>query len=197
MCIFKSHFSLSAQTNTMKDISSTLLVRYQRYESPVGPLLLAAAGDALCLCDWLGRPSAARNKRRMERMLQVRFVEAPSAVVLRAKEQLDEYFAGRRRAFSLPLRAVGTDFQQRVWNALHEIPFGQTCTYKDIALRLGDVRAVRAVAQAVGSNPLSIVCPCHRVVGSDHTLTGFAGGLAAKRALLELENVRGICGEND
>lgn len=130
-------------------------------------------------------------------MLNVRFVEAPSAVVLRAKEQLDEYFAGRRHAFSLPLRAVGTDFQQCVWNALYEIPFGQTCTYKDIALRLGDVRAVRAVAQAVGSNPLSIVCPCHRVVGSDRTLTGFAGGLAAKRALLELENVRGICGEND
>ncbi len=178
----------------MKQFDPELLVCYQRYDSPVGPLVLAAFGDALCLCDWLGRPSAARNKRRLERMLKVWFMEAPSEVVLRAKEQLDEYFAGKRRSFSLPLFPVGTDFQKRVWNALQEIPFGETCSYKEIAQRLGDASSVRAVAQAVGSNPLAILCPCHRVVGSNSSLTGFAGGLEAKQTLLELEHA--TCGEN-
>lgn len=172
----------------MKNATPKLLVCYQRYVSPVGPLVLASAGDALCLCDWLGKPSAERNKRRVARLLNAEFVEAPSDIILRAASQLDEYFAGRRTTFSLSLLPVGTDFQRSVWNALLEIPFGETRSYKDIALRVGNVKAVRAVAQVVGMNPLSIICPCHRVVGSDRSLTGFAGGLAAKKALLKLEN---------
>lgn len=96
--------------------------------------------------------------------------------------------ACRRKAFDIPLRLVGTDFQQQVWEALLGIPYGETVSYKDIALRVGNPEGVRAVAQAVGANGIAIFIPCHRVVGSNHSLTGFAGGLEAKRMLLEIEN---------
>ena len=105
-----------------------------------------------------------------------------------AKKQLEDYFACRRKAFDIPLRLVGTDFQQQVWEALLGIPYGETVSYKDIALSVGNPEGVRAVAQAVGANGIAIFIPCHRVVGSNHSLTGFAGGLEAKRMLLEIEN---------
>lgn len=121
------------------------------------------------------------------RLLNAELKEEPSAVLLRTKAQLDEYFAGGRRTFDIPLHPVGTDFQKRVWNALLEIPYGETRTYKDIALWVDNLKGVRAVAQAIGANGIGTIIPCHRVIGSDHTLTGFAGGLEAKRILLELE----------
>jgi methylated-DNA-[protein]-cysteine S-methyltransferase len=104
-----------------------------------------------------------------------------------AREQLTAYFAGRLRAFDLPLAPAGTPFQQRVWQALRAIPYGATESYRGLAARLGDPRAVRAVAAAVGRNPLSIVVPCHRVIGADGSLVGYAGGLETKRLLLRLE----------
>lgn len=104
--------------------------------------------------------------------------------------QLNEYFAGTRTTFTIPLRHVGTDFQQRVWNALLQIPYGTTRSYKDIAIGVGKAKAIRAVAQAIGANGISIFIPCHRVIGSNHSLTGFAGGLEAKRMLLEMEHRR-------
>ena len=159
----------------------------QYYDSPCGQIVLASVGEELCLCDWNGKPCAERNKRRLVRLLNAELKEEPSAVLLRTKAQLDEYFAGGRRTFDIPLHPVGTDFQKRVWNALLEIPYGETRTYKDIALRVDNLKGVRAVAQAIGANGIGIIIPCHRVIGSDHTLTGFAGGLEAKRILLELE----------
>ena len=159
----------------------------QYYDSPCGQIVLASVGEELCLCDWNGKPCAERNKRRLVRQLNAELKEEPSAVLLRTKAQLDEYFAGGRRTFDIPLHPVGTDFQKRVWNALLEIPYGETRTYKDIALWVDNLKGVRAVAQAIGANGIGIIIPCHRVIGSDHTLTGFAGGLEAKRILLELE----------
>ena len=159
----------------------------QYYDSPCGQIVLASVGEELCLCDWNGKPCAERNKRRLVRQLNAELKEEPSAVLLRTKAQLVEYFAGERRAFDIPLHPVGTDFQKRVWNALLEIPYGETRTYKDIALWVDNLKGVRAVAQAIGANGIGIIIPCHRVIGSDHTLTGFAGGLEAKRILLELE----------
>ena len=159
----------------------------QYYDSPCGQIVLASVGEELCLCDWNGKSCAERNKRRLVRLLNAELKEEPSAVLLRTKAQLDEYFAGGRRTFDIPLHPVGTDFQKRVWNALLEIPYGETRTYKDIALRVDNLKGVRAVAQAIGANGIGIIIPCHRVIGSDHTLTGFAGGLEAKRILLELE----------
>lgn len=102
--------------------------------------------------------------------------------------QLQEYFDGKRRIFDLPLAPQGTDFQKKVWQALLEIPFGKTTSYLELSRKLGDVKAIRAVASANGKNPLWIVIPCHRVIGSDGSLTGYAGGLWRKKWLLELES---------
>ncbi|MFT3807555.1 methylated-DNA--[protein]-cysteine S-methyltransferase [Arenimonas sp.] len=105
------------------------------------------------------------------------------------REQLMQYFAGERREFDLPLHPVGSEFQLQVWNTLAEIPFGQTWCYEDVARRLGDLKATRAVGAANGRNPLPIVLPCHRVIGKDGSLTGFGGGLPIKQYLLEHEGV--------
>jgi methylated-DNA-[protein]-cysteine S-methyltransferase len=104
-----------------------------------------------------------------------------------AREQLEEYFAGNRQTFTLPLKQAGTAFQQSVWQALQEIPFGQICSYSDIANAIGKPKAVRAVGAANGRNNIAIVIPCHRVIGANGTLTGYAGGLERKEILLKLE----------
>ena len=107
-----------------------------------------------------------------------------SSVLELARQQLDEYFLGIRRSFEIPLHPVGTDFQRKVWNALLDIPYGETRSYKEIAQSIGNPNCVRAVAGAIGANGISILIPCHRIIGSNRSLTGFAGGLEAKRILL-------------
>lgn len=165
-------------------------VNVQYYDSPCGEIVLASVDDALCLCDWNDKPCAERNKRRLARLLKADFKEESSCVLQQTIKELDEYFAGHRKNFDIKLQPVGTEFQQQVWQALQEIPYGETRTYKDIALRINNIKGVRAVAQAIGANGISILIPCHRVVGSDDTLTGFAGGLDAKRTLLRTEGCR-------
>ena len=165
-----------------------LTICFQYYDSPCGEMLLASAGDELCLCDWSGMPCAGRNTRRLARWFDAEFTESATEVINLTKARLNEYFAGKRKVFDIPLRPVGTPFQRRVWDVLSGIPFGQTRTYRDIAQQVGTPKGVRAVARAIGANGLCILIPCHRVIGSDHSLTGFAGGLDAKRRLLELEN---------
>ena len=113
--------------------------------------------------------------------------ELQKSLFAQAVTELDEYFAGKRKAFEIQLRLVGTDFQHEVWNALRSIPYGATKSYKDIAQCIGKPKAVRAVAGAISANGISILIPCHRVIGSNHSLTGYAGGLEAKRMLLEME----------
>ena len=109
-------------------------------------------------------------------------------VLQEAVRQLNDYFEGKRTNFDFTLNPKGTEFQQKVWNGLLEIPFGKTCSYMDLSKKLGDVKAIRAVASANGKNPLWIVVPCHRVIGTDGSLTGYAGGLWRKKWLLEHEN---------
>lgn len=120
-------------------------------------------------------------------MLGAEFEDGNSEITELAARQLDEYFSGERQQFDVPLMPVGTDFQKIVWNELLKIPFGATLSYREIARLTGRTEAVRAVANAIGVNGLSIFIPCHRVVGADGSLTGYAGGLPAKRILLELE----------
>lgn len=149
--------------------------------------MLGAFGDQLCLCDWRVEKHRDHVDRRLKKILNAEFEEGSSDVIEKAVWQLDEYFARKRRTFDVPLLFVGTDFQKTVWNELQAIPFGQTLSYGDMARRIGMPTAVRAVANANGANSISIFAPCHRVIGSDRSLTGYGGGLDAKRYLLALE----------
>lgn len=162
-------------------------IHIQYYNSPCGEIVLASMGNELYLCDWNKMPCAERNKRRLAKYINAEFKVETSSVMERTKKQLDEYFAGVRKAFDIPLHPVGTEFQQQVWNALLEIPYGEIRSYKDIALSIANPKGIRAVAQAIGANGISILIPCHRVIGSNHSLTGFAGGIEAKRVLLQIE----------
>ena len=162
-------------------------INIQYFNSSCGLFVLASFGDKLCLCDWSNNPCAERNKRRIERYLNASFKIETTSVLEEAKRQLDGYFAGNRKAFTIPLHFVGTDFQQQVWNELLNIPYGATISYKEIAQNIGKPKAVRAVAGAIGANGISILIPCHRVIGSDKSLTGYAGGLKAKKMLLQIE----------
>ena len=163
-------------------------VNIQYYDSPCGQLVLASVGDELCLCDWNEKPCAERNKRRLVRLMNAEIVTASSPILEQTKQELDEYFIGKRKTFDILLHTVGTDFQKQVWQALLEIPYGETRTYKEIAQRVDNVKGVRAVAQAIGANGMSIIIPCHRVIGTNHSLIGFAGGIEAKRLLLNIES---------
>jgi methylated-DNA-[protein]-cysteine S-methyltransferase len=151
---------------------------YTKVESPVGPLTLVAEGDALVGLYFANAPLAAAPPAAWvhdERRLGA------------AAAQLAEYFAGERTAFDLPLAPHGTPFQRAVWDALLEIPFGETASYGELARAIGKPAASRAVGAANGRNPLAIVIPCHRVIGADGSMTGYGGEIARKRALLELE----------
>jgi len=165
------------------------IIKIKRYEAPCGVLMLGSFGDKLCLCDWQVEQHHDHVVRRMKRILQSEFEEGTSEVIEKAEQQLDEFFAGKRKAFDVPLLFVGTEFQKTVWNFLLTIPFGTTISYGEMAQQIGKPTAVRAVANANGANPISVFAPCHRVIGSDHSLTGYGGGLEAKRWLLELEGV--------
>ncbi len=162
-------------------------INIQYYNSPYGELILASVGEELCLCDWNEMPCAERNKLRLLRYMKAEFKIETSSILELAKKQLDEYFTDNRKIFEIPLHPVGTDFQKKVWNALLDIPYGETRSYKEIAQNIGRPNSVRAVAGAIGANGINILIPCHRIIGCNRSLTGFAGGLETKRILLELE----------
>jgi methylated-DNA-[protein]-cysteine S-methyltransferase len=152
---------------------------YGFVESPLGRILLVSTESALTHVHFVGEkyyPSVDAAWR-----------EALTAPIQAAMRQLEEYFAGKRERFELPLAPHGTPFQREVWKAISGVPFGRTITYGELARRIGSPQAVRAAGAATGRNPIGIVVPCHRIVGSNGSLTGYAGGLARKKALLELE----------
>lgn len=160
-----------------------------QYNSPCGVLMLGSFGDKLCLCDWQVERHRNHVDNRLKRILNAEFEEGLSSVIEIAIGQLDEYFAGKRTEFDVPLLFVGTDFQKKVWNYLLGIPFGETISYGEMAAKIGMPKAVRAVANANGANSMSIFAPCHRVIGSDGSLTGYGGGVKTKEYLLSLEHV--------
>ena len=162
---------------------------YKWVDSPVGRLKLVATDEGLAAILWAtNRPGRVRLKLDAE--------DAGHPVLAEAERQLAEYFDGRRRTFNLKLDFAGTAFQRKVWRALLTIPFGETRSYAQIAKQIGSPRASRAVGAANGRNPISIVAPCHRVIGAGGKLTGFAGGLDAKAYLLALESGRVSDGES-
>ena len=156
----------------MRTAEKVSAVFYTTFESPVGPLLLAGDADALRLVSFESSKHAAPPQADWKQD------KAPFAEVVR---QLQAYFRGELREFDVPLALQGTEFQRRVWNALRGIPYGETISYLQLAERVGNPRAVRAVGLANGSNPIPIIVPCHRVIGSDGSLTGFGGGISTKK----------------
>lgn len=126
---------------------------------------------------------------RIQKAVGENYEPGKSVIIDQAQMELAEFFAGARKSFDIPFGFYGTDFQKRIWNALLEIPFGSTTNYKDLSKSLGDVKAIRAVASANGANAISIIVPCHRVIGSNGDLVGYAGGVTAKKKLLALEGV--------
>ena len=187
-------------------------IRTVRYQSPCGEMLLGAAGDRLCLCNWAQELHPGRVEQRLRTILKAQFEGCGQItetavsqsrqsdggvpeqcrtftpeVLRRTVRELDEYFRGERSDFDIPLLLAGSDFQKRVWQQLPRIPYGQTASYGELAAAIGSPRSVRAVANANGANAISIILPCHRVIGSDGSLTGYGGGVRAKQYLLDLE----------
>ncbi len=152
---------------------------FKTTNTPVGRLKLIANDAGLAAVLW---PNDNPNRVKITAHL-----DKSHPVLLKAEEQLQEYFLGKRKNFSLKLNPIGTEFQRKVWQALLTIPFGETTSYLDLAQRVGNTKACRAVGAANGKNPISIIIPCHRVIGSNGKLTGFAGGLDTKAQLLSLE----------
>jgi len=142
------------------------------YKSPIGFIRIESSEKGICSLVFSD-----------EQGMESRGMESPLWI-----KQVDEYFSNKRKVFDLPLDLQGTVFQKRVWNELLTIPFGKKISYKELTLKLGDIKAIRAVAAANGANPVSIIVPCHRVIGSDGSLTGYAGGLWRKKWLLDHES---------
>ncbi|MGE3274774.1 MAG: methylated-DNA--[protein]-cysteine S-methyltransferase [Vicinamibacterales bacterium] len=161
-------------------------MQYALHESPIGPLLLAGDADGLRVLAFAGARFAGDGRAKAPVPVDPAW-EPDRGALTAIRAELDAYFAGRLRAFTVPVRPGGTAFQGRVWAALQRIPYGETISYQDLADRIGNPRAVRAVGLANGANPVAIVIPCHRVIGRNGSLVGFGGGLPIKQALLDLE----------
>lgn len=162
-------------------------ISIQYFKNNYGELIIGSFRDQLCLCDWRYRKMRANIDKRIQRECFATYVEESSELISETIEQLNEYFAGERKEFSIPLLLIGTDFQKQVWNTLRTVSYGETDSYIGLSERMNNPKAIRAVATANGANAISIIIPCHRIIGKDGDLVGYAGGLDAKRKLLELE----------
>ncbi len=157
------------------------------YDTPCGEIILGSTDDKLCLCDWVKSRHRRTVDNRIQKTLLSRYMEGETPVMDEAKKQLAEYFDGKRRSFDLEVHLTGTDFQRKVWDFISKIPYGTTKSYAQLTCEVASESDIRAVSNAVGSNALSLIIPCHRVIGSRGQLTGYAGGLLAKQYLLDLE----------
>lgn len=160
------------------------------FDSPLGTIHLASTTKGLCLLEFDDEKRMDGHFKQFNKYWDVELNEKETKTTTKAKLQLDEYFAGKRTTFQLPLDLVGTDFQISVWNELLKVNLGVTRSYKEQALAIGNLKAIRAVATANGENRISIVVPCHRIIGSDGSLTGYGGGIWRKQQLLELESTQ-------
>ena len=165
----------------LDDLKKMNVLKYKLINSPVGSLKIVVKEQKLLAILW---DNEKFNRVRLEQMT----ADEEDSLILETANQLNEYFSNQRKTFSLPIEALGTSFQQEVWQVLKQIPHGMTWSYKEVAMKMNRPLAVRAVASAIGRNPLSIIIPCHRVIGSNGHLTGFAGGIDRKKILLDLES---------
>jgi len=160
----------------------------QTYKSPIGEMILGSYNENLCMVDFKYRRMRTSIDKRLQKGLKSEYVNESSKVIEESIQQLKEYFSGERKEFDIPLLTIGTDFQKSVWEGLLKIPYGTTASYLELSKNIGNEKAVRAVASANGANAIGIIIPCHRIIGSNGDLVGYAGGLPAKKKLLELEH---------
>lgn len=158
-----------------------------RFTTPLGPMFICATEQGICLLEFTDRRMLEREFADLQKRLKTTIIAGHPPLIEQAKQQISDYFSGTRQQFDLPLHTPGSDFQNLVWQGLKQIPYGQTRSYKQQAQHIGRPQSVRAVANANGMNRIAIMIPCHRVIGSDGSLTGYAGGLARKKWLLEHE----------
>lgn len=163
------------------------MIATKHIHTPLGRMIAGATDAGICLFDFEYRKMMPAIRKRITTFLQDEFEEDDHPHFIALQQQMDEYFSGQRQSFDLPLVFSGTSFQQKVWEALTTIPYGKTRSYLQQSQVIGDEKAIRAVARANGENCLAIIVPCHRVLGSNGSLTGYAGGLKAKKWLLEHE----------
>jgi AraC family transcriptional regulator of adaptative response/methylated-DNA-[protein]-cysteine methyltransferase len=160
-----------------------------RFSTPVGPMFACASSKGICLLDFTDCRTLETDFQSLSKRLNAVIVSGKNSHLDHVQSELQEYFTGNRKNFTVPLYTLGTDFQKSVWKILQDIPFGQTRSYKQQAIALGNPKAIRAVASANGSNPISIIIPCHRVIGSDGSLIDYGGGLHRKKWLLDYEKI--------
>ena len=168
-------------------------INIKHYSFPCGDMILGSFDGKLCLCDWIDGKKRHAIDFRLQKYLNAEYVELDTEVIEQAKLQLDEYLKSERCKFDIPILFVGTDFQKLVWNELLNIQYGTTISYGELAQRIGCSDSVRAVANANAVNAMSIIVPCHRVVGYDGGLAGYGGGVKKKRFLLNLEENHYLC----
>ena len=171
----------------LRGIGGVLL---KHIETPIGTMVACATDKGICMLEFSDSKVLEAELKEISKQEKAPIIQGESPFFTILEQELSEYFAGKRQVFSVPLSPFGTDFQQRVWQVLRTIPYGQTWSYKQQATALGSPKSVRAVANANGQNHISILIPCHRVIGSNGTLTGYGGGLWRKKFLLELEGVK-------
>jgi methylated-DNA-[protein]-cysteine S-methyltransferase len=166
--------------------ANKLTIKYM--QTPVGELIVGAWKNQLCLCDWRYRKMRSSIDKRIQDELDASYEEGEDPFFELVEEQFAAYFESERTDFEIPLLLIGTDFQKQVWQELQRIPYGETLSYLSLSKKMGDEKAIRAVASANGANAISIIVPCHRIIGTKGELVGYAGGLQAKKTLLKLEN---------
>lgn len=162
-------------------------INIQYFKSNFGELLIGSYDAKLCICDWRYRKMRDAIDKRITTKLDATYELATDPIIDLTIMQLQEYFAGNRQVFDIPLALIGTEFQKTVWQHLIDVPFGATSSYLDLSKSMQNEKAIRAVAAANGANAISIIVPCHRIIGSDGKLIGYAGGLDTKQKLLNLE----------
>lgn len=164
------------------------IIHIDYYKTSFGELILGDFEGKLCLADWRYRKMREQIDKRIQSNLNADYFEKETPVLVETKKQLELYFSGELTQFDIPLLLVGSNFQQQVWNELIAIPFGKTMSYLQLARKMNNEKAIRAVATANGANAISILVPCHRIIGSSGEMVGYAGGLSTKKKLLSLEN---------
>jgi methylated-DNA-[protein]-cysteine S-methyltransferase len=160
----------------------------KEWKSPAGELIIGTCNDKIYLCDWKFRSRRAEIDKRITKYLQTTMEAGDNELIENCINQLNAYFAGKLKTFDLPLGFAGTDFQIRIWKTLLTIPFGKLLSYEKLSLMTGDIKAIRAVASANGANSISIIVPCHRIIGKNGDEVGYAGGIKAKKMLIALES---------